>query len=202
MRGENSIIRLLRLFYPRQKILISWFTFRNHPYDTMDEYFRDGMRLAKGMSHKNALAGLAWGGGKGVMARNSGTGLNYNDPPAARHLAYKEYGSFLTNLRGCYVTAEDVGTSVLDMTAIYSATRYTTCIPWELGGSGNPSIPTAHGVAAGMEAAFAFLGRSLRGISVAVMGVGHVGEPLCKILFEKVANLIFNHQHESLTNHF
>ncbi|HBL29936.1 MAG TPA: hypothetical protein DD490_24115 [Acidobacteria bacterium] len=152
-------------------------------YDTVEDYLRDGLRLARGMTHKNALAGLWWGGGKGVMAR--GTGLGSADP-AARRLIYEEYGAFITSLQGCYVTAEDVGTSVEDMAAVYSRTRFTTCIPASLGGSGNPSVPTARGVLRGMEAALAHLGRgTLAGKTVAVEGLGHVGEPLVGFLAEK-----------------
>jgi glutamate dehydrogenase/leucine dehydrogenase len=152
-------------------------------YDTVDEYLRDGLRLARGMTHKNALAGLWWGGGKGVMAM--GTGQDESDP-AVRRRIYEEYGELMTSLRGCYVTAEDVGTSVQDMAAIFSRTRFTTCIPPELGGSGNPSAPTARGVVRGMEAALHFLGMgNLKGKTVAVQGLGHVGEPLVALLHER-----------------
>ena len=152
-------------------------------YDTVEEYLRDGLRLARGMTHKNALAGLWWGGGKGVMA--AGTGQDESDP-AVRRRIYEEYGEFMTSLRGCYVTAEDVGTSVGDMAAIFSKTRFTTCIPPELGGSGNPSGPTARGVVRGMEAALHSLGMGdLEGKTVAVQGLGHVGEPLVRLLHER-----------------
>lgn len=151
-------------------------------YDNMLDYFSDGMRLAKGMTHKNALAGLWWGGGKGIMAHNPKLGKN---DPALREAIYKEYGEFITSLSGCYVTAEDVGTSVVDMVNIFSTTRFTTCIPNKLGGSGNPSIPTAKGVVAGMEAALNFIGeKSLEGKTVAVQGLGHVAIPLIHFLFE------------------
>jgi glutamate dehydrogenase/leucine dehydrogenase len=152
-------------------------------YDTVDEYLRDGLRLARGMTHKNALAGLWWGGGKGVMAL--GTGQDESDP-AVRRRIYEEYGELMTSLRGCYVTAEDVGTSVEDMAAIFSKTRFTTCIPPALGGSGNPSTPTARGVLRGMEAALHSLGMGdLKGKTVAVQGLGHVGEPLVGLLRER-----------------
>jgi glutamate dehydrogenase/leucine dehydrogenase len=152
-------------------------------YDTVEEYLRDGLRLARGMTHKNALAGLWWGGGKGVMAR--GTGKNEDDATIRRRV-YEEYGAFMTSLRGCYVTAEDVGTSVEDMAAIFSKTRFTTCIPPELGGSGNPSEPTARGVVRGMEAALNFLKMGdLKGKTVAIQGLGHVGEPLVGLLHER-----------------
>jgi glutamate dehydrogenase/leucine dehydrogenase len=158
-------------------------------YDTVEEYLRDGLRLARGMTHKNALAGLWWGGGKGVMAR--GSGQDESDLRVRRRI-YEEYGELMTSLRGCYVTAEDVGTSVEDMAAIFSRTRFTTCIPPGLGGSGNPSAPTARGVVRGMEAALRFLeADGLAGKAVAVQGLGHVGEPLVQLLFERgVARVI------------
>jgi glutamate dehydrogenase/leucine dehydrogenase len=152
-------------------------------YDTVEGYLRDGLRLAIGMTHKNALAGLWWGGGKGVMARNPDVD---RDDPEVRASLYREYGELMTSLRGCYVTAEDVGTFVKDMAHVFAKTRFTTCIPPELGGSGNPSIPTARGVIAGMEAALDFLGDpGLEGRSVAIQGMGNVGSPLIRFLFEK-----------------
>ena len=152
-------------------------------YDTVEEYLRDGLRLARGMTQKNALAGLWWGGGKGVMAM--GTGGDEGEP-GVRRTIYQEYGSFLTSLGGCYVTAADVGTSVEDMAAVFSKTRFTTCIPPELGGSGNPSSPTALGVIRGLEAALSFLEMGdLSGKTVAIQGLGHVGEPLVGFLHER-----------------
>ena len=152
-------------------------------YDTVEDYLRDGLRLAVGMTRKNALAGLWWGGGKGVMARNPAVD---RDDRRVRDAIYREYGELMTALRGCYVTAEDVGTSVEDMAQIFRKTRFTTCIPAELGGSGNPSLPTARGVVAGMIAALEHLdGRGLEGRRVAVQGVGHVGGPLLGLLLEQ-----------------
>jgi glutamate dehydrogenase/leucine dehydrogenase len=151
-------------------------------YDDVEGFLRDGLRLALGMTLKNALAGIWWGGGKGVMARGTGAA----EDPAARRRVYEEYGEFLTSLQGCYVSAEDVGTSVEDMAAVFSKTRFTTCIPPALGGSGNPSVPTARGVVRGMEAALDHLGRgTLAGKTVAVQGLGHVGEPLLGFLRDK-----------------
>lgn len=152
-------------------------------YDNLEDYLRDGLRLAKGMTQKNALAGLWWGGGKGVMAHNPN--VDKNDP-AIREFLYKEYGKFMTSIKGCYVTAEDVGTSVEDMESIFTNTRFTTCIPHSVGGSGNPSIPTARGVIAGMEAALDYLnGETLEGKTIAIQGLGHVALPMIKFLFDK-----------------
>ena len=158
-------------------------------YDSIEDYFRDGLRLGAGMTFKNALAGLWWGGGKGVIAHNPKFDkLN----PEVREKIYKEYGSFISTLNGCYVTAEDVGTSVEDMANVFSETRFTTCIPREFGGSGNPSTPTARGIISGMEAALEFSGLGiLKGKTVVIQGLGHVGEPLVQFLFDmKVKKVI------------
>lgn len=158
-------------------------------YQTLEEYLRDGLRLSKGMTRKNALAGLWWGGGKGVIARNPE--LDNNDPRIRADL-FREYGELMTALRGCYVTAEDVGTDTSDMAHIFSKTRFITCIPPELGGSGNPSVPTATGVLRGMEAALAFAdGGTIAGRTVAVQGMGNVGWPLIRMLIEKGARRVF-----------
>jgi leucine dehydrogenase len=158
-------------------------------YDTVEAFMRDGMRLGKGMTRKNALAGLWWGGGKGVMARNPDID---SDDPDIRASVYTEYGEFVSSIRGCYVTAEDVGTCVKDMERVFSRTRFTTCIPESWGGSGNPSEPTARGVVSGMEAALDYLGMGgLSGKRVAVQGMGNVGGPLIEFLFNKdVARVI------------
>ncbi|NOX18301.1 MAG: Glu/Leu/Phe/Val dehydrogenase [Chlorobi bacterium] len=157
-------------------------------YDSIENYFRDGLRLSKGMTRKNALAGLWWGGGKGVMTLPESIDKTNLDFRAA---VYREYGEFISSINGCYVTAEDVGTSVDDMANVFSGTRFTTCIPPYLGGSGNPSVPTARGVVAGMEAALESLKmETLEGKTIAVQGMGHVAEPLIGFLFEKKAKEI------------
>ncbi|HEV7669636.1 MAG TPA: Glu/Leu/Phe/Val dehydrogenase dimerization domain-containing protein [Thermoanaerobaculia bacterium] len=157
-------------------------------YDTMEEFLRDGLRLSRGMTHKNALAGIWWGGGKGVIARDTGRA----EDAQARRRIFEEYGAFLSSLRGCYVSAEDAGTVPEDIAAVFSASRFVTCIPPALGGSGNPSAPTARGVVRGMEAALTHLGMgTLEGKSVAVQGLGHVGEALVGFLAERgVARII------------
>ncbi len=151
-------------------------------YDRLRDLLVDGLRLSRGMTRKNALAGLWWGGGKGVVGYPQGVDVR---DPERRAAIYRAYGRFVTSLRGCYVTAEDVGTSVSDMAQIFTTTRFTTCIPAELGGSGNPSAPTARGVVKGMQAALAHLGMGdLSGKTVAVQGLGHVAMPMIAELRE------------------
>jgi len=130
-----------------------------------------------------------------VIARNSGNGLGPKDAIDLRRVVYAEYGEFMSTLKGVYVTAEDVGTNPDDMRMIFSKTRFTTCIPKDLGGSGNPSAPTAKGVVRGLQAAFDFLRKPITSATIAVQGVGHVGVPLCEYLFElgvkKIIGVIF-----------
>ncbi|KAJ3075399.1 hypothetical protein HDU98_008228 [Podochytrium sp. JEL0797] len=156
---------------------------RNWIYDDMESFFRDGLRLSKGMTLKNALAGLWWGGGKGLIARNSGTGLSPTDTFESRKIVFEEYGSFLSQLKGCFVTAGDVGVTSQDIVHLYSKSRFVTGIPAEMGGSGVPAIPTARGIAVALEAAFDHLGMNIHGSKIAIQGVGAVGTRLIEDLF-------------------
>ena len=152
-------------------------------YDDVEGFVRDGLRLARGMGHKNALAGLWWGGGKGVVARR--TDVDHTDQ-VVRKALYNDYGRFMTGIRGCYVTAEDAGTTTEDMADVFATTRHTTCIPEHLGGSGNPSRLTATGVVVGMEAALKFRGMGdIRGKTVAMQGLGNVSRFMIRDLVER-----------------
>ncbi len=159
------------------------------PYDSLRAYVRDGLRLARGMGRKNALAGLWWGGGKGVIARPEGDA--YRDP-AFRSTLYREYGAFITSLRGCYVTAEDAGTTAPDMAEIFHTTRFVTCVPASVGGSGNPSFATAKGVVCAMEGALDALAMgTLQGKRIAMQGAGNVGAAMIQELLDrKVARVV------------
>jgi leucine dehydrogenase len=154
-------------------------------YDTVASFMDDGLRLALGMGRKNALAGLWWGGGKGVIARPPG---QQHTDPGYRARLFHDYGRFITSLRGAYVTAEDVGTTPEDMASIYEVTRFVACAPERVGGSGNPSPATARGVVSAMEAALDHLGRgSLEGKVIAMQGVGNVGSSMLALLLERGA---------------
>ena len=142
------------------------------PYARLEMFLRDGLRLSLGMSRKCALAGLWWGGGKGIVVRRKDA--PYQDADYRRTL-YREYGAFTTSLRGVYITAEDVGSGPADMAAVFETTRFVTCVASEVGGSGNPSAATAKGVVCAMEGALDHLGRgTLVGKSVAMQGAGNV----------------------------
>ena len=143
----------------------------------------DALRLARGMTYKAALAGLAHGGGKSVIMRPSSR--------FDRVALFRAFGKFLEDLRGHYITAEDSGTGLEDMEVIRTVTKNVTGVDPSHGGSGDPSPFTALGVRRGIEAAVKFkLGKdSLSGVHVAVQGVGHVGYYLCKELHASGAKL-------------
>ncbi len=159
---------------------------RFKPYDSMADVLVDGLRLARGMTRKNALAGLWWGGGKGIVAASEAvrTPEYLREGTEPRLELFRAYGRFIASLGGVYYTAEDVGTKTSDMNAILGQNRFTTCVGDALGGSGNPSTATARGVFVAMQAAWRFVTGSddLAGAGVAVQGVGNVGGPLVGLL--------------------
>jgi leucine dehydrogenase len=152
-------------------------------YDTDEAAYVDALRLARGMTYKAALAGLAHGGGKSVIIR-----------PKARFdrvALFRAFGRFIEDLRGHYITAEDSGTGLEDMEIVRQVTKHVTGVDPSHGGSGDPSPFTALGVRRGIEACVKFkLGKSdLKGVHVVVQGVGHVGYHLCKELHAQGAKL-------------
>jgi glutamate dehydrogenase/leucine dehydrogenase len=156
---------------------------RHWSYPSLADFLRDGLRLSLGMTRKCALAGLWWGGGKGLIARCD---ESLASDPERRRLVYAEFGAFVTSLRGLYVTAEDAGTTPADMAELFRHTRFATCIPPAVGGSGNPSAMTAAGVIEGMEAALDFRGAGpLAGKKVAMQGAGQVGGQLIEALLAR-----------------
>ena len=153
------------------------------PYDTDEEALVDALRLARGMTYKAALAGLAHGGGKSVLIRPT----QHFD----RVALFRAFGKFVDDLGGHYITAEDSGTGLEDMEVIRTVTKSVTGVDVASGGSGDPSPFTALGVRRGIEACVKLqLGRdSLEGVHVAVQGVGHVGYHLCKELHSQGAKI-------------
>ena len=150
-------------------------------YNSDEGALIDALRLSRGMSYKNALAGLKMGGGKSVIIGNSKT--------MKSDALFEAFGKFVNNLNGQYYTAEDVGINPSDMSIVHRQTEYVLGLE---GRSGDPSPVTAYGVYKGMKAAVKHrLGRdSLEGVKVAVQGLGHVGYYLCEHLNNEGAELI------------
>ena len=158
---------------------------RRWQYANDADALTDALRLSRGMTYKNAIAGLRFGGGKSVILANEAA-------PKSPQL-FRAFGRAVEGIGGRYVTAEDVGCSVADMRHVREETSFVSGLP-QSGDSagGDPSPMTALGVFLGIEAAVrARLGKdSLDGISVAVQGVGHVGLHLCHLLHEAGAKLV------------
>ena len=157
---------------------------RVYPYPTSDAALTDVLRLSRGMSYKNAIADLPLGGGKAVFIGNPAT-----DKTEARLLAFADA---VNTLGGRYITAMDVGMTQRDMPVIARGTKYIAGFdqPGKTGGDSGPM--TALGVFLGLKAAVKHrLGTdSLKGLTVAVQGVGKVGMKLARQLHAEGARLV------------
>ncbi|MFC1434230.1 Glu/Leu/Phe/Val dehydrogenase dimerization domain-containing protein [Streptacidiphilus sp. N1-3] len=157
---------------------------RFHPYASEEDAVQDALNLARGMSYKNALAGLDLGGGKAVII---------GDPATVKTEALlRAYGRFVQSLGGRYVTACDVGTYVADMDVIARECDYVTGRSPENGGAGDSSVLTAFGVFQGMlaSAQHQWGAPSLAGRRVGVAGIGKVGHYLVDHLVEEGARVV------------
>lgn len=149
-------------------------------YESDEEALIDVLRLSRAMTYKAAVAGLNLGGGKSVII---------GDPKTPRReLIFRAHGRAVESLRGRYITAEDVGTTVEDMDYVHMETSHVVGIA---GRSGDPAPVTAYGVYRGMKACgeVVYGSGSLRGRQVAVQGVGNVGFHLCENLSAEGAHL-------------
>lgn len=150
---------------------------RRWQYASSAEALTDVLRLSRGMTYKNAVAGLPFGGGKAVILADG-----KSEKSAALFAAF---GRAVHSLNGRYLTAEDVGISMEDMRVVHRETPFVSGLPQEgRSAGGDPSPWTALGVFLGIEAAAKarLAADSLKGLRVAVQGVGHVGLQLCRLL--------------------
>jgi len=154
-------------------------------YAQSSEAITDALRLSRGMSYKNAMAGLPMGGGKAVILANPAT------PKTPALLA--AFGRAVESLGGRYVTAEDVGISDADMVQISGQTRHVSGLPVSGAGDagGDPGPFTAMGVYLGVKAAVkrGLQRDAMRDVHVAIQGVGSVGGGLARLLAKDGAKL-------------
>lgn len=150
-------------------------------YASDEEAIIDALRLARGMTYKNAVAGLNLGGGKSVIIGDNRT--------TNREMIFRAHGRFVESLGGRYVTAEDVGTGTSDMDFVQMETEYVAGLADK---SGDPSPVTARGVFRSIEASAKqrWGSASLEGKTVLVQGLGNVGTYLCRELNAVGAKLI------------
>ncbi|GLQ07715.1 leucine dehydrogenase [Sneathiella chinensis] len=161
-------------------------------YRNDEEALEDVLRLSRGMTYKSSLAGLNLGGGKSVIIGNARTDKS--------EALFEAFGRAVDTLGGKYIAAEDVGTSVADLEAARHTTPHIAGI--SEGKVGDPSPATAWGVFNGLLAAAEFrLKRpDLKGVRVAVQGLGHVGYGLCEYLAEAGAELVVSDIYDKLVN--
>jgi leucine dehydrogenase len=156
---------------------------RMWPYHSEQEALDDVLRLSRGMTYKNAVAGLNLGGGKAVII---------GDPSKDKSEAlFRAFGQFVDSLGGRYITAEDVGIDVSDMEYVYRETQFVTGVHQVHGGSGDPSPFTAYGTLQGLMATLnrKFGDEEVGKYSYAVQGLGHVGMEFAKLLKERGAKI-------------
>jgi glutamate dehydrogenase/leucine dehydrogenase len=147
-------------------------------YEREADAIRDVLALSEAMTWKAAVAGLHQGGGKAVVL------VDDADVPRTEPLLHA-LGRAIDELGGRYIAAEDVSATTRDMEELASVTPWVTGVRQELGGSGDPSPVTAHGVLAAMRAVARELDgpdATLRGWRVAIQGAGSVGAHLARLL--------------------
>ena len=157
---------------------------RFYNYQTENDAIRDVLRLSRGMTYKNALAGLPLGGGKSVILGNPREDKTQE--------LMQAMGEAVQTLDGDYISAEDSGTNEDDMAAMRKNTQYVMGVSAEEGAlGGDPSPVTSYGVYCGIKAALnkKYGTKDMSGLSVAVQGLGSVGYELCRLLDEQGAEL-------------
>ena len=167
---------------------------RMWPYKSDDEALNDVLRLSRGMTYKNAVAGLNLGGGKAVII---------GDPSTDKSEAlFRAFGRFVNSLNGRYITAEDVGIDVNDMEYVYRETEYVTGVHQVHGGSGDPSPFTAYGTLQGLMATLQRKhgNEEVGKYSYAVQGLGHVGMEFVKLLRERGAKVFVTDINQALVD--
>src|SRR5438270_9808769 len=157
-------------------------------YDDSRAALRDVLRLSRAMTYKAAVADLPLGGGKGVIMADAHVRLSSD----RRHAALLDFADTVDAVGGHYITAEDVGTSSRDMSVIAERTRHVAGLARNRGGSGDPSPFTALGVEVAIRACCerVFGSSSLRGRTVCVIGLGHVGSRVAKRCARAGASLV------------
>jgi len=161
-------------------------------YENSDLALRDVLRLSRGMSYKNAMAGLNLGGGKAVVMKPEGD--------FDRNALFTKFGEFINSIGGAYYTAEDVGMTTDDMRTIRTKTKFVAGLDEGDAASGDPSPITADGVFRCIKLAANKRGLDLAGATVAVQGLGHVGYTVCRLLHAAGAKLIVTDINQQAAN--
>lgn len=151
-------------------------------YETEEEAVYDVLRLARGMTYKNAAAGLNLGGGKAVIIGDASK--------IKSEALFRSFGRYVESLNGRYITAEDVNTSTKDMDFINMETNHVVGLE---GKSGDPSPITSLGAFYGVKASlqYKFKDETIKNYSYAVQGIGKTGYYMLQYLFEEGAEKVY-----------
>jgi leucine dehydrogenase len=157
---------------------------RMWPYKTTEDALKDALRLSKGMTYKCGVSGVSFGGGKAVIIGDPQTDKSDE--------LFQAFGTFIETLKGRYYTGTDVGTVGMDFVSAAKQTKYLVGLPEEYGGSGNSAVITAFGVWKAIKATAkeVFGSDTLKGLTIAVQGLGKVGSFLVDHLYGEGAKLV------------
>jgi len=177
------------------------------PYVSEDEALFDVLRLSRGMTYKSAVADTGLGGGKSVII---------GDPKTMKSPElFRAMGSFVDEMHGRYITAEDMNIGIPDLEEVSKTTRWVVGLSRESGSSGNPSPYTARGCVHGMRATLEEIygTDTFDGRRILIQGVGAVGGQLavylkeggahvmiCDINADRVAKLVTDHGFEGVSD--
>jgi valine dehydrogenase (NAD+) len=161
---------------------------RLRQYPAWQDGLADVLRLAKGMTYKNAISGLPYGGGKTVIAVPSAVPLT----PDLRAAALADAGDLIASFDGSYLAGPDIGTGPDDMLYLRRFTDHVFCLPESHGGTGSSSGPTAGGVLAAMRAGLTavFGSAPVAGRRVVVVGMGSVGSLVARAVAAQGARVV------------
>ncbi len=149
------------------------------PYVNEEVALKDALRLSRGMTYKAACANIPVGGGKAVIIAK---------PEHKTEDLLRAYGRFVESLQGRFITGQDMNLTPQDVRVINKETKHVVGIEEK---SGGPAPVTAWGVLQGIRAAaqFRLQAGELKGLKVAVQGLGNVGQNVCQYLYEHGAKL-------------
>lgn len=167
---------------------------RMMPYFTEKEALEDVLLLAKAMTYKNAAAGINFGGGKAVII---------GDPETEKtEDLLRAFGRLVEGLGGRFIAGVDIGTDENDMVILQQESNHVTALPIYYGGAGSTSGATAYGLYQGIKSAAeeVFGDKQLKDKSVAIQGVGHIGNSLAKYLVDEGAEVYVSDINEKALN--
>lgn len=152
-------------------------------FNSDSEALEDVLRLSRGMTYKSAMANIGFGGGKALILADA---QKMND-----RKYFHAFADILNELKGKYITAEDVGMNTEKIAWIYEKSKHVVGKPASLGGSDDPSPVTAYGVFMGIKASakFAYGSDELKNKKILIQGAGNVGSNLCNLLTKSSAKV-------------